>query len=78
MLNDAELSYWRERGVAITDPDIVTIDDGVQIGRGSVIEGENRLKGKTIIGENVLLVSILTFRSPMKIPLRRWAVRRLF
>ena len=55
MLNDAELSYWRERGVTITDPDIVTIDEGVQIGRGSVIEGENRLKGKTVIGENVLL-----------------------
>ena len=43
-------SHWMAAGVTLEDPDTVYIDEGVTIGRDTVIGPNTHLKGNTIIG----------------------------
>lgn len=42
---------WMLAGVTLTDPDTTYIDEGVTIGKDTVIGPNTHLKGKTVIGE---------------------------
>ena len=48
-----DLSIYKENGVTFIDEKTVYIEDGVKIGKGTVIEPSVYLKGNTVIGENV-------------------------
>ena len=49
----ADLNKYIENGVVFIDTNSVWIEDGVKIGKGTVIEPNVYLKGDTVIGENV-------------------------
>ena len=55
MLSDNDIKYWNDAGVVIEDPTGVYIERDVRIGRGTVIRMGNSLRGRTVIGENVIL-----------------------
>lgn len=48
-----DVKKYKDNGVVFVDENSVWIDDGVVIGKGTVIEPNVYLKGDTIIGENV-------------------------
>ncbi len=49
----SDLSKYIKNGVVFVDTNSVWIEDGVEIGKGTVIEPNVYLKGNTVIGENV-------------------------
>ena len=50
-----DLNIYKENGVTFIDEKTAYIEDGVKIGKGTVIEPNVYLKGNTIIGENVTI-----------------------
>jgi len=49
------IGFHMNNGIQITDPSAVLIEADVVIGAGTVIHSGNRLKGRTAVGENVVL-----------------------
>jgi bifunctional UDP-N-acetylglucosamine pyrophosphorylase/glucosamine-1-phosphate N-acetyltransferase len=47
--------YWLDRGVTLIDPDNVYIDQGVLIGKDTIIWPNTYLQGQTVIGEDCVL-----------------------
>ena len=54
-LNYAHIVLHQENGVLILDPERTVIEDGVTIGRGTMLYAGNTLQGTTHIGENCVL-----------------------
>ncbi len=54
-LNYANIVLHQENGVLILDPERTVIEDGVTIGRGTMLYAGNTLQGTTHIGENCVL-----------------------
>lgn len=57
ILRNRILRYHMSEGVYITDPQTTAIEGDCVIGKGTVIEGGNRIEGKCIVGENVSIKS---------------------
>lgn len=57
ILRNRIIRYHMDEGVYIVDPQTTVIEGDCVIGRGTKIEGNNRLEGKCLIGENVKLNS---------------------
>ena len=50
-----DIKKFKDNGVVFVDEKSVWIEDGVVIGKGTVIEPNVYLKGETVIGENVTI-----------------------
>ena len=50
-----DLNIYKENGVTFIDEKTAYIEDGVKIGKGTVIEPNVYLKGNTVIGDNVTI-----------------------
>ena len=50
-----DIKKFKDNGVVFVDERSVWIEDGVEIGKGTVIEPNVYLKGDTVIGENVTI-----------------------
>ena len=50
-LRESINQQWMLAGVTLKDPDTTYIDEGVTIGKDTVIGPNTQLRGKTIIGE---------------------------